>query len=311
MSLEGMPLVLENSLDMLLKENVLSSWQIRSGDQYTQVTMRFSNTAILPTDKDIVYRRAPPSQIARDRKRAASRLQSNDNEGNDPTNNQYERKLEVLFPTEQIESLQPSMDRSGHSVTDQPAVSQGVNTPSTSQSSHMTEGSAVNLGSEMHVRDNAKSGIGDSSMKTVIEHYGGMPEAADQESEEEDEEDEEDGVITCDGCGGMMTDKMGTIWYRCNECDDGDFCLECYNKDVHVHHKRQLSKFTCPLHFGIPYCSACGHYIPVEGEDAFLYKCKLCEDYCLCRRCKNKFLHMRHSKHLQLCSTSQYMSELG
>ena len=309
MPLDRIPFILENSLDLLFKQNPLSSWQIRSGDQYTQVTMRFSNTAILSTEEEVVYRKAPPSQLARDRKRAANRFQNSANQINDSDNDHFDEE-NISVVTGQLENrsqtLPSNMDNSGLAVLDQP-VSQGVNTASISQPNQLTEASAVHPVSEVRVGDNAKSGNGDNRMSSVIEHYEIMSRQSDHSEEDEDD----DGVITCDGCGGMMTDKMGSTWYRCNECDEGDFCLECYTKDVHGHHKRQLSKFECPLNLDLPHCSACGHYIPMDGTDAFLYKCKMCEDYCLCRKCKNRFLHTRHSKHLKLCSTSQFMSEIG
>lgn len=71
MPLEGLPLVLEYSLKGLLVQNGISSWQIRGGPHFSQVSIRFQNPAIATSQVDEVqYRRAPPSRINRDRERA-------------------------------------------------------------------------------------------------------------------------------------------------------------------------------------------------------------------------------------------------
>ncbi len=65
-----LPKPLEITLDTLLTDNKLSSWQVKGGEHFIQVSIRFSTTAIESNICDVKYRRAPPSRIIRDNIRA-------------------------------------------------------------------------------------------------------------------------------------------------------------------------------------------------------------------------------------------------
>ena len=76
MPVEGLPYVLETSLNAIINEYKLSSWRIQSGEEFTQIILRFPMVG--GSQGEVEYRRAPPSRISRDRKRAEDRqLNSN------------------------------------------------------------------------------------------------------------------------------------------------------------------------------------------------------------------------------------------
>ena len=70
MSGDLLPKPLQTTLDMLLMENQLLSWHIKGGEHFTQVSIRFSTTAIERNTCDVKYRRTPPSRTIRDSVRA-------------------------------------------------------------------------------------------------------------------------------------------------------------------------------------------------------------------------------------------------
>ncbi len=101
----------------------------------------------------------------------------------------------------------------------------------------------------------------------------------------------------------------GSKWHRCTHCGDADFCFTCYQKDIHSEHKAYLQLFTSPENWIVPHCDACGHSF--SDENGTLYKCSLCEDFCLCLIFKTNLLHMNHLKHLKETPVSIYTDELG
>ena len=76
MPLYGLPKILENNINNILDCSELTSWNIRGDTSNVQVTIRF--TQVEPSDmtridtSNITYRKAPPSQLRRDRERALS-----------------------------------------------------------------------------------------------------------------------------------------------------------------------------------------------------------------------------------------------
>ncbi len=70
MPVTKLPKPLQITLDGLLTDNKLTSWQVRGGQEFIQVSIRFSVTEMEPILNDVKYRRAPPSRILRDTNRA-------------------------------------------------------------------------------------------------------------------------------------------------------------------------------------------------------------------------------------------------
>ena len=75
MSNKELPKVLMKLLDSLNSECQLSSWNIHSKENFTQVSIRFSMAAIAE-DTEIKFKRVKPSRMKRDRERAHQRSKS-------------------------------------------------------------------------------------------------------------------------------------------------------------------------------------------------------------------------------------------
>ena len=89
MPLEGMPMLLEKTLEAHLSQSSLQSWKTKGGPRFSQVTIRFM-TENMATG-EVQYRRTPPSRLARDNERAHIRqlhgsqqvtISDNDNKNN-------------------------------------------------------------------------------------------------------------------------------------------------------------------------------------------------------------------------------------
>ena len=65
-----LPKPLQTTLDALVVNNTLSSWKITAGEQFIQVTIRFSTTLTDANITNVKYRKASPSRILRDNIRA-------------------------------------------------------------------------------------------------------------------------------------------------------------------------------------------------------------------------------------------------
>ena len=73
MPLIGLPVILENILDVLLKDTDLTSWYMKSESDFTQLTVRFRNMAATDgqSQTDCKYKKMTPSQMTRDKSRCA------------------------------------------------------------------------------------------------------------------------------------------------------------------------------------------------------------------------------------------------
>ena len=78
MPLEGLPIVLEKTLDAHLSHFALQSWKTKGGQKFSQVTIRFVHENMAAGE--IQYRRTPPSRLARDNARARQRQLQNTRE---------------------------------------------------------------------------------------------------------------------------------------------------------------------------------------------------------------------------------------
>lgn len=77
MTVIGLPKVLENSLNDLLKSCKLTSWNIHGGIETVQLSIRFAildieNSTYMDTS-NVTYRKMPPCQTKRNRERAMIR----------------------------------------------------------------------------------------------------------------------------------------------------------------------------------------------------------------------------------------------
>ncbi len=349
-----LPKPLQTTLDTLLMDNSLSSWQVKGGQYFTQVTIRFSTTTKDTNVADAKYRRAPPSRIIRFNNRAKEHAKctpealgeqvimnmtssTSDHQhltGLDDTNNanNTDSVSSSVFPPV-VGVIDPATSATASHVQ---RVEQHINEESTGNND--TNVNSIEL--DISLRGSVKSEEGDDycderlqiildgmnrmektfdRIEQVFDHTSDIPINIDNQSnnrvsgpkfDENDEEPvEDDGTFTCDGCGGMINDQANSMWYRCTDCNDIDVCHECFIKDIHKHHKSHLQRFTAPTNWNIPHCDACG--FSFTNSDGLLYKCTMCEDYCLCNKCKNKLLHINHGKYITEVSVEKYIKDIG
>ena len=86
-----------------------------------------------------------------------------------------------------------------------------------------------------------------------------------------------------------------------------DLCDNCIEKDFHTQHKRFIHKFY--MHPGIAsptvYCDSCGYVFP-ENPLTYVWQCETCQDYCLCKKCKNESMHDVHRKQFRVMMLEKY-----
>ncbi len=348
MTIQELPKPLESTLDTLLMDNQLTSWHIKGGQHFIQVTIRFSTTAIGPNIAEVKYRKASPSQIIRDKNRAKEH-EKHTAEGL----SEFE-VMDLIHKTtatqhcailEEKENINNTVQVSCTVIPSSAAAAETMPDNSHVQSLelHTEEVGTGNIGSspksidlDDSLRESVKSEGSDTfddphldkileglermdqSCRRIEQTFDRMNDTSTEKVNDSlitekyvnsDIESVEDGTYTCDGCGGMMDANPNSMWYRCTCCCDIDICYECFIKDIHKHHKAHLQQFTAPSNWDIPYCDACG--FSFADQDGTLYNCRACEDYCLCQRCQNKLLHIHHSKHLKVISVQQYTKDIG
>ena len=79
---EMFPKALKTILDIIYKDNTLTSWTLQGNEKGTTIIMRFNmdSEGKQQSDQAVKYRRVPPSQMTRDKKRAQERRHKEDSE---------------------------------------------------------------------------------------------------------------------------------------------------------------------------------------------------------------------------------------
>ena len=339
MPLFGLPMVLENSLDSILSSNTITSWNIKGGPKFTQVTMRFNVAAILPGDIDQQYRRTSPSRQARDRKRANERQSTDTHSNHQCLTSNRDQETNTTPPHSPLHAqimnnitescspsvLIPTLPTSADNTADQPLATAKAPTGDIADDILGNQGVSVQNVSDIDIdiQDTESTDSGESvksssdmpkTPNAMIEHllakFDNISASHCKRFDQLDkilDKEEEGGTFSCDGCGVMMKDEG--YWFRCTDCDNIDFCAECFINGNHDHHKRHIHKFVCPEDWDLCYCDCCGTNFPHEDE-TYLYQCTMCEDFCMCAVCKYQLMHTKHLKHLILKSLNDYNSEV-
>ena len=302
MTFKNLPKILEQTLASLLQDSDITSWIVRGGPDFTQLSIWFSNATIGSEATEAKYRRASNSRNARDKFCAQQRQDTssmNMCEGIGSAEVRYDeppldtgtKHSSVSFfdlpPQDKIEHVSPSVQL---------------------QHSHLEPASAKspdNIGLSQSIS------MKPSNTDTVSDDGFALGESVkiDEAGNADEEESDDDGTFTCDGCGAMMSSDMGMTWYKCTDCIDIDICTNCWLKDIHSQHKQQMFKFRCPRDWNPPYCDSCGYSFPPNNY-CEIFKCEVCEDFCLCIKCRNAFAHMKHTNKLRPIGVLDYVKEI-
>lgn len=108
-----------------------------------------------------------------------------------------------------------------------------------------------------------------------------------------DENTEVHWFIKCDGCGAY---PIYGKRYKCDACENFDYCEECYEREKEKHkHTFNIIKAHCvrrkkenvekkPVHKNV-ICDKC-KAAPIVGSR---FKCAVCANYDLCEKCEEKY----------------------
>ena len=328
MELNQLPKVLVQTLDTLLGEHGLSSWQVRGGDIFTQVTLRF-NMAERST-VDSVYRKVPDRRLTRDRDRAWQWRQHHEdkgymaasipNYGNGPSdlnsNTVPDSILESHIDTvetnninhmsgsysgaphiEQQTSVEAAKHRDHDSATTEPKPPSGIT--DTTNNANITEVTFSGSGHDQQTGETAAQHSQDSAAyaEEPMPVYGNSSDGSILEAMQDVNNSKPVDVgqvaIKCNICHGECNRDGNVTWFRCTVCDDFDICKQC--RKLHPRHNMWTHRFTYPVdceHDG--YCDSCGYVFTDMAMK--VYQCTYCQDYVLCRQCMQHGMHGFHGK---------------
>ena len=311
-----LPKILVTMLDNLLEAGPISSWDIKGGPHFTQVTIRFPNEGM--TDEgEVHYRRAPLSQIHRDRRRARNHydqhykspeLQSNNMASiNDVGSPLF---VQPFDNTTRDEICDPSVlpNTTADDALQQFTIADGIHDSIAAAGSTQVRDQGGNAD------DNGESEVVSMALTKETNKRGDIKDAtasSDFDDKVSVADDVDDEMFSCDWCGTMMSGKPGSVWFRCTYCDK-DMCDSCQQKELqcHVHHRKLISNFTCPEDMSMPWCDACGSNFDINNAETVVIQCERCEDFILCMRCFRKQYHSMDRQFCRRISIHQYMSEV-
>ena len=295
MPINGIPVILENTLDSLLQHNTLTSWTIKGGPKFSQVFMRFTGAEMATAD--VQYRRTAPSRRRRDRQRAVER--QGVREIFHPVNSETQTELndivtnmETNVQNQHVSSMDD--DRS-YTVTppqdsrQQPSVTDFEIAPD-----HMTSNTATGV-------DNNDLGItreSSISLTGVGDTSGDLPEQYDVHTSSCSVVTVDDmvGSQGCDVNNGECLDtynrKLDEIIVRLERFDPESLILDNSNVDMKEADDEESEESD-----GAVVCDGCGCMMH-DTAGCSWYTCSECVDVNMCWLCFKKDIHGHHNKHL-------------
>ena len=277
MPVTGLPIAAEMALNALIQGNILSSWRITGGTKFSVVTFRFNMDNMdenRPAIQPVQYRKKPPSQVARDRKRQ----QISNNEQKDtskPSVSILDRGNKIM-DSELCDIESSGMSAVTENVTPEIGVSE-MDKPGMSQTSGHSSPQSYQT-----TTDHTKSDI-DRICMNIVNHLDNM--AMQMQAQQEHCSDYQTQV--CEIC----KNKLESSWKKCTDCEDFNICSLCHSKGEHSLHFDQIHHFECPNDLSC-YCDSCGH--DFRTRKANYYSCEICENYVLCVKCKSEQMHRKH-----------------
>ena len=119
MFVQGLPKTLVISLNSILSDNSVSSWNIKANSSGTQVWLRFNgnNNSKQMDMLDTTYRKVPPSKVNRDRERAKQRSERINDDSLDNSNS---RTIDEVLnnPTPVFNINQPTTSDQSREISD-------------------------------------------------------------------------------------------------------------------------------------------------------------------------------------------------
>ena len=307
MPINGLPMTLETMLNVLISDNEFTSWQIRSGMEYTQVTLRFSlNPKEVKTDTVECYKRVSKAQLTRGRARAAhwreNKHFNDENLAEQDITQMENTQVNMCLVESQVNQQLPEQYSHVPCQGDQhetvsllpnqgtptnPLLPTVGNTELAATAEASIEGDGI-LALDVN-NDIGVNNVGDESIASEFSNHSDEWDYSSESSEE---------VDTCGECDNPIKVRNGGHFYRCSECTDLSICKECYFDDQHNIHQDQIHAFNWIPGTGEVTCDVCGEPLGDDPEYT-IWQCTKCEDYGLCLMCKNMDMHRKHKQYLK------------
>lgn len=305
--MEGFPKPLETILMNLLKTFELTLWNIKGGENFTQVYIRFGTEDISNfTVQRVGYRKVSNEKLKRDYNRAQKWRHENDNRcGSDD-----ERQ------TEHVVELHENTLRHNIAPTESsPVFLTNTNTEVQKQGAHDLNGKQGSVSGEAILEVNTvhswevegicQQNLAASSSIQKVESNGSVVVEDDYDSDDSSEEE----YFKCNICSTAIVED--SKWHRCTECDDFDICNTCHKKNHHSKHQFQIHEFVIPDDCTKGYCDSCGFKFRPQSFSFYVNQCEICEDYALCKKCMAEGMHKKHADHLKQVRALDYINDIG
>ena len=319
MPLDKLPKVLVTILDNMLSESIVSSWYVRGGSEFTQVSIKFEGAAMTDsTLQKVAYKKLSQKRMARDMNRAqdwranmnaecqtedcnslhtGASIQHHIAEENiisEPNHNEY-----AGIPADQYESIgsigaPPSLraqDIGGTSIAVDNTT--GSDTMGIVDKHGCTAGDTGNVCIDSISEDLNRELCGEGK-DNVLQDFSYTTDNLNN------------GDVQCNVCDGSCN-ANGNKWYRCTVCNDFDVCNKCYRKKEHAHHHKYIHPFTYPDNCNHGYCDSCGFEFRPNCPTFQVFQCLSCEDYALCKKCHNEKMHVKHLFNMRLIPARDYL----
>ena len=305
MPVDKLPLMLEDLLNNILENNCVASWNIHGANNFSQVTVRFKvDTDENDIQQSATYRKVPPSRVTRDRNRA-SNFKSSVFDRNDNSSIGTEH-ISNKHSDVRVTSSKPSTAIAEINNTEinmqQEIMTSSTNTNPTSSKQDMAAGPKA---SPSVVLQTNSSNADKQTIQNLVE---GREHFSSDRSEGSSED------IEIAHCGLCQADIKSYSYHKCTYClDEIDICDACFKDNRHSIHKRYIQSFTfhpgCWEDPNMVICNSCGQVFPINDE-TMVWNCKICEDYCICEKCRLQRMHNVHKDNFKMIFIKAFIASL-
>jgi hypothetical protein len=303
--------MLEMYLNDALDNYSLTSWNIKGGQRFTEVTLRISMVAM--HEDTVKYRKVPPSRISRDKERGAlhripvSRV-DNDQLTDEPINEAESKDiLQVISNVEGVQAI-PVTAQHGYYMT---PINTGEYSAFIQVDGHADVKCTSTIQSEIEAPmpglDSGAPNVGVEDELVTAANVSECDVNGDDEMLLDDNNSPSllprSTSFACAGCKVNLSDSPADMrWTRCTDpaCNNMNICTGCEKSGFHMHHLRHLMPFCKPSSHS-PWCDSCGCMFSAQlyKPDAVVFTCQECDQYTICHTCKVwAGMHARHDDRL-------------
>ena len=297
MPVHGLPQVLENALNDIMDSNSVTSWIMKGGSGYSQVSIRFK----MASDSDIQqgeikYRKEPPSRARRDKIRAATKMSHGDskNLSSDMQSNDFAHNCDDSHQINIADDTTVYLNTAG--ILESPM--QTSSTLQTLSPVIQVDGPLDTLSGPIPYENKIPEHDGATNVLDSEENCAGIGLHEPLQKNEFNKDsvpstlETKNETYSCSNCSGNINEGK-----RCTFCSNIFLCDDCFDSGFH----KQCRMFT--THFNAtdmprkPHCQGCFKLIE-DIKDRSFFKCAVCPRYFQCSICKINCVHCYHIKDL-------------